>query len=139
MLGSSTFGFKSSQLRGVLSSRIAEGLRVMALPWRQIQLVSWMRQPLRVVKLTVDGSSRGNMGWLLWGVFYKIIEVWFWLLLDHFLAVSRYFTLSSWLCMRGWSLLLNMIILCLRWSWIRLRLFLGSILEVLFVGIIHTL
>lgn len=67
MLGSSTFGFKPSQLRGVLSSQIAEGLRVMALPWRQIRLVSWMRLPLRVVKLTVDGCSRGNLGCLLWG------------------------------------------------------------------------
>lgn len=55
-LTSSPFGFKPSQLRGVFDSRITEGLRVIALPRRPIQLVSQMRLPPGVVKLTLDGS-----------------------------------------------------------------------------------
>lgn len=44
--------------------------------------------------------------------------------------------LSSWLCVRGWSLLLNLVILCLRQSQIRLWLFLAFIPKVLFTGTI---
>lgn len=55
-LANSAFGFKPSQLRGVFDSRITEGLRVIALPRRPIQLVSQMRLPPGVVKLTLDGS-----------------------------------------------------------------------------------
>ena len=71
-------------------------------------------------------------------VLYKIIEVCFWLLLDPFLAANRYFTLSSWLCARAWSLLLSLVILCFRWSWIQLWSFLGYILGVLVIEIILT-
>ncbi|KAH9721044.1 polycomb group protein VERNALIZATION 2 [Citrus sinensis] len=59
-LASSAFGFKPPQLKRVLGSRIAEGLRVTAPPRRLIRLIAWTRLPLRVAKLTVDGCSRGN-------------------------------------------------------------------------------
>lgn len=61
-LASSAFGFKTSQLRRVLDSRITEGLRIIAPPERPIRLVSWIRPPLGVIKLTVDRFSRGNPG-----------------------------------------------------------------------------
>ena len=59
-LASSAFGFKPPQLRGVLGSRIAEGLRVTAPRRSSIRLVAWMRPTSGVAKLTVDGCSRGN-------------------------------------------------------------------------------
>lgn len=65
-----------------------------------------------MIKLTVDRCSRGNPKMVASRVFCEIIEVWFWLLLVPFSGASRYFTLSSWLCVRGWSLLLNWVILC---------------------------
>ena len=74
------------------------------------------------------------MGWLPQGVFCEIIEVWFWLPLAPFLVANRFFMLTSWLCAMGWSLLLIWVISRLRWSRIRLRLFLGSIPRVLFIG-----
>ncbi|KAH9660218.1 hypothetical protein KPL70_024139 [Citrus sinensis] len=61
-LASSAFGFKTSQFRGVLDSRIVKGLQIIVLPKRPIRLVSWIQPPLGVVKLTVDGCSRGNLG-----------------------------------------------------------------------------
>ena len=39
-----------------------ERLRVMTTPMRSIRLVAWMRPPPEVVRLTVDGCSRGNPG-----------------------------------------------------------------------------
>ena len=76
-LASSVFGFKPSQLMGVFDSWIAEGLQVMS-PFRQpIRLVSWMRPPHGVNKLTMDGCSRGNLGMAASRVFCEIIEVWF--------------------------------------------------------------
>lgn len=61
-LASSTFGFKPSQLKEVFGSQIVEALRVMAPTRRLIRLVSWIRPPPGVVKLTVDGFSTGNPG-----------------------------------------------------------------------------
>ncbi|KAK9217059.1 hypothetical protein WN943_005684 [Citrus x changshan-huyou] len=61
-LAGSAFGFKPPQLRGVLDSRFLEGLRVLATPRRPIRLVAWIRPSPGVVKLTVDGCSRGNPG-----------------------------------------------------------------------------
>ncbi|KAH9701287.1 hypothetical protein KPL71_024943 [Citrus sinensis] len=61
-LASSAFGFKPPQLKGVLGSCIAEGLRVTAPPRRSIRLVAWTRPLPGVAKLTVDGCSRGNPG-----------------------------------------------------------------------------
>lgn len=58
----SVFGFKPSQLRGVMSSQLADGLRVIASPRRPIRVVSWKQPPLGAIKLTVDGCSRGNLG-----------------------------------------------------------------------------
>ncbi|KAH9710420.1 hypothetical protein KPL70_013480 [Citrus sinensis] len=58
----SAFGFKPPQLRGVLDSRIMEGLRVLVIPKRPIQLIAWTRPSPGVVKLTMDGCSRGNPG-----------------------------------------------------------------------------
>lgn len=57
-----TFGFKPSQLRSILGSRDAEGLRVIALPKRQIRLDAWMLPSPRVVKLIMDGCFKGNFG-----------------------------------------------------------------------------
>ena len=59
-LASSAFWFKHSQVRGVFGSWIAEGLWVIAPPKRLIRLVSWMRPPPGVVKLTMDRCSTGN-------------------------------------------------------------------------------
>ncbi|KAH9777029.1 polycomb group protein VERNALIZATION 2 [Citrus sinensis] len=59
-LASSAFGFQPPQLKGVLGSRIAEGLQVTTPPRRSIRLVAWTRLPLGVAKLTMDGCSRGN-------------------------------------------------------------------------------
>ena len=61
-LVSDTFGFKTSQLRGILDTQILEGLSIIMPPRRPPQLVSWMKPPLEVVKLSVDGCSRGNPG-----------------------------------------------------------------------------
>lgn len=133
-LASLAFGFKLSQLRGVFGSRIAEGLRVLVLPRRPIRLVSWMRPPLGVVKLTVDGCSKGNPGMAaLRGV-----------LRDHrsvvlatfgtFLGCHSILYAELMVVYEGWSLRLNLVISHLRWNRIWLQLFLGSILEVLFVG-----
>lgn len=44
----------------MLDSRIVEGLRIIAPPKRPIRLVPWIRPPLGVMKLTVDGCFRGN-------------------------------------------------------------------------------
>ena len=61
-LASFAFGFKTSQLRGVLDSRLVEGWRVVTRHRRPLRLISWIRPPPGVVKLTVDGCSRGNPG-----------------------------------------------------------------------------
>ncbi|KAH9750075.1 reverse transcriptase domain-containing protein [Citrus sinensis] len=61
-LAGSAFGFKPPQLRGALDSRFLEGLRVLVPPVRPVRVVAWMRPPPGVVKLTVDGCSRGNPG-----------------------------------------------------------------------------
>ena len=112
-LASSAYGFKHSQVRGDFSSWVAKGLWVIAPPKRLIWLVSWIRPPPGVVKLTMDRCSTGNHQMATLGIFYEIIEVWFWVLLNLLLGASPYFTLNSWLCVRGWSLLLNLVILCL--------------------------
>lgn len=81
---------------------------------RAIRIVYWMRPPLRVTKLIVDGCSRGN---------YRMAAS-DGILHDHrgvvltifrsFLAVSQSFLLSIWEFVRGWSLLLTSVTLCLR-------------------------
>ncbi|KAH9750680.1 hypothetical protein KPL71_013964 [Citrus sinensis] len=61
-LVSDAFGFKPSQLRGILDTQIGEGLQIIMPPRRPPRLVSWMKPPPGVVKLSVDGCSRGNPG-----------------------------------------------------------------------------
>lgn len=61
-LAGSAFGFKPPQLRRVLDPRFLEGLRVLVPPRRPVRFITWMRPPPGVVKLTVDGCSRGNPG-----------------------------------------------------------------------------
>lgn len=59
-LVSDTFGFKTSQLKGILDTQIGEGLRIIMSPRRPPRLVSWMKLPPGVVKLSMDGYSKGN-------------------------------------------------------------------------------
>ena len=42
-LVSDPFGFKTSQLRGILDTQIGEGLRIIMPPRRPPRLVSWMK------------------------------------------------------------------------------------------------
>ena len=60
-LVSDAFGFKSSPLMGVLDTYIGEGLRTIMPPRRPLRLISWMKPPQRVMTLSVDGCSRGNL------------------------------------------------------------------------------
>ena len=61
-LVSDAFGFKSSQLRGILDTHIGEGLQIIMPPCRPPRLISWMKPSPRVVKLSMNGYSRGNPG-----------------------------------------------------------------------------
>lgn len=61
-LASGTFGFKPSQLRGILGTQIGEGLWIIMPPYGPPYLVSWMKPPPGVVKLSVDGCSRRKPG-----------------------------------------------------------------------------
>ncbi|KAH9687878.1 hypothetical protein KPL70_014934 [Citrus sinensis] len=54
------FGFKTSQLRGILDTQIGEGLKIIMPSCRPPHLVSWKKPPPGVVNLSVDGCSRGN-------------------------------------------------------------------------------
>lgn len=59
-LASFAFGFKPSQLKGVLETQLEEGLQIILSPHWLVRLVSWLRLLLAVVKLSVDDCSRGN-------------------------------------------------------------------------------
>ncbi|KAH9684879.1 hypothetical protein KPL70_013711 [Citrus sinensis] len=61
-LVSDAFGFKPSQLRGILDTQIGEGLQIIMPPRRPPRLVSWIKPPPGVVKLSVDDCSMGNPG-----------------------------------------------------------------------------
>lgn len=53
-------GSKHSQLKGILDTQIGEGLRIIMSPRRPPQLISWTKPPPGMVKLSVDGCSKGN-------------------------------------------------------------------------------
>ena len=61
-LVSDAFSFKTSQLRGILDTQIGEGLKIIMPSHRPPHLVCWKKPLPGVVKLSVDGCSKGNPG-----------------------------------------------------------------------------
>lgn len=57
-----TFGFKPTQLRGIMDTQLGIGLRIIVPHTKPAILISWLRPPQRVVKLSVDGCSCSNLG-----------------------------------------------------------------------------
>lgn len=128
------FGYKTSQLRGVLDSRIVKGLQIIVPPKRPIRLVSWIQPPLGVIKLTVDGCSRGNPGIAASDGILRCHRGEVLAPFGSFLGQQQYFMLSLWLFIRDQISQFSLDTSCQKQSLTPPQWFLGFIPRVLFGG-----
>lgn len=84
-----------------MGCQIAEGLRVIASPKMLIRIVSWMRPPPRVVKLTMDGCSKDNPRVAASGGIFCDHRGTVLVAFRSFLGCQLIFMLSVWQSVRG--------------------------------------